>query len=838
MNFVQEPTRRQVALFCLLITLLPSAAPAQQQTPAVQSFCIYFEAENFTGVSSSPGQGQWSRTSGTYLGGEAILDQNTNTTDSVSYTFHVPTNGTYSIWLAHLTSTNQNVLFTCRVEQGGSTGTNLQYATLPASPTRTDSNYVYQTDSWMAWSKSSVVLQGGAVALKLLHNASATAASLVDAVQVVGDSQFVPDWLENVSKPFSYFVEAETFDGGTNTPLNADGSPTWVFGWWNIWDYIYASGGQEAVALYADAHPLTHTFTVPKAGTYYLWMEHYVNPYYLVPDTCVVEQDGQTVTNLVFGSHTPSIDRDDPDYHFRPGFWTCWSVHPATLAAGPVTLKVYYNDPGIQSSGQWDAMHIVDDPAYVPGFSPLARTDVPDFRFRFRIDSITAPSAPSNTAWYLVNYNYPLTFWMTNYQWSAWLDVSGDLKEALLNSYPNSYSGIWPFSANFVFYPPGIITNMTLTVEWETAIKSGSYTATYLTGNFGVLLWRNSPAPMPHVCGPSSEFNQRYISLGAGLTTNDIPRQFTIVDRFMGVDYEVKAWTEGLDLLHRLGINTISTEGYPAGKSALAQLGVTKTSFAVYVPPYIFDADLSQTTDAAMDTWAQGQAAAVTNAGWDVTDVGWYGMSDEPAWYDPYQYTHSGPDLPGVFRAYLQNKGFLPGDFGAADWSGVDFIGRGSATTLPTKRLHYWTQRFFAENSADVYSRYAQAMERAFYPGLLMTVNWNNFGGRYYTPGPFGYNPDATSPDAATGGHDWIDFGRHRGITGLWTEDWFSDDYARRWSYFASKLRSGANKYNDSRTNNAPPAIRFGGYVVGGTAGAKAGGTLQKVLAILGHGGK
>ena len=42
------------------------------------------------------------------------------------------------------------------------------------------------------------------------------------------------------------------------------------------------------------------------------------------------------------------------------------------------------------------------------------------------------------------------------------------------------------------------------------------------------------------------------------------------------------------------------------------------------------------------------------------------------------------------------------------------------------------------------------AMQNAFTPNVTVFVNWNNWAGRFYTPGG-----SEKSPSAGTGGHDW-----------------------------------------------------------------------------------
>ena len=47
-----------------------------------------------------------------------------------------------------------------------------------------------------------------------------------------------------------------------------------------------------------------------------------------------------------------------------------------------------------------------------------------------------------------------------------------------------------------------------------------------------------------------------------------------------------------------------------------------------------------------------------------------------------------------------------------------------------------------------------------------------SFAGRGYVPGPVGNNKAKNSTTAAMLSLDWMEFGRARGCTMLWTEDW------------------------------------------------------------------
>jgi hypothetical protein len=157
---------------------------------------------------------------------------------------------------------------------------------------------------------------------------------------------------------------------------------------------------------------------------------------------------------------------------------------------------------------------------------------------------------------------------------------------------------------------------------------------------------------------------------------------------------------------------------------------------------------------------------------------------------------------------------------------GYDQGDRKNATTLPEKRLFYWSQRFFPRQSAEHFAMTTRAMEEAFYAGIPLMVNWNFFAGRCYTPGPFGNNPDKKDRDAAFGGHDWFEFGRLRGSTTPCVEDWFGDEQAVQWAYYSDKLRS------------ASATEEFGAYVIPRMSGTIRDGIMYKIMSIVGHGGK
>ena len=62
--------------------------------------------------------------------------------------------------------------------------------------------------------------------------------------------------------------------------------------------------------------------------------------------------------------------------------------------------------------------------------------------------------------------------------------------------------------------------------------------------------------------------------------------------------------------------------------------------------------------------------------------------------------------------------------------------------------------------SSRFFSEVARAYEAELGQGVPVMVNFNNFLGRFYQPGPVGNNKDKQNPNAAMGQHDWLEFGR------------------------------------------------------------------------------
>lgn len=422
--------------------------------------------------------------------------------------------------------------------------------------------------------------------------------------------------------------------------------------------------------------------------------------------------------------------------------------------------------------------------------------------------------------------------------WSAWVTFDRAAAQASVgqHAYPNNYMRDFPVVLRLSI--GGVVdpTAVEVEVKFDGEVKVTAMSAELYAGSLGLLVWREKEAggaaeTLPRIA-TMAEYNRRYWSVfaGARIPPEQRPRHFPIVERLIWGDADRVALREGLTALTEAGFSAIMIGPDERARKILAELGVTHTAWAVYNPPgYAFDFAPGITPE-AIDQWAQQQAAPFDKAGFKRDDMVMYAMSDEPGWYYPSTLKTLAANPQGMerFRAFMRGKGLSPEDVGAASWDAVMLSADRMATDLKARRLFYWTMRFVSHDSSRHFAASTRALEKQFYPGMNIFTNWNNFSSRFYTAGPFAHNPDKTSPLAAMGGHDWLEFGRLRGGTMIWTEDWFSDAQAYQWSLYAAHMRSAA----------ALGGVEFGAYVIPRTAGDIEEGVLQKILCVVGSGGK
>lgn len=470
------------------------------------------------------------------------------------------------------------------------------------------------------------------------------------------------------------------------------------------------------------------------------------------------------------------------------------------------------------------------------GAAALLPADVPTFRWRARVN--VAGGQPAGTRTFKIGIDAigvpPVS--VTGTAWTDWI-VFGPIQAATaLQGYPNNWLRRFPVRIMLRFV--GVTDPASVDAE---LVFDGSGAVIPLHGDLfgptlGINVWRDSGG-YPHAAS-LADYNQQFYwpDIDRTLFPEDLrPQHFVLVDRFIGGDEDRRNWGEGIERTAQNGCNGLLLPASKPIHDLLVQAGLHRVAAGTYMPPgYAFSFGVQPrvppATQAQIDTWAKAQAKTYTDSGYAPTDVAVFAMSDEPAFYYPENLRNvaAQPEALAAFRQYLKDQGLQPADLGAATWDTVLPLGRSGAVDLPSSRLFYWTGRFFPYASAQHFANCTRALERAFYPGLPVFTNWNFFAGRCYVPGGSGKNVDATSPDASLGSHDWLEFGRLRGGTAMWTEDWIFNYTAYQWSFYAAKLRSAAEK----------SGVGFGGYLIGATCTDLDHGLLRKALSIVGNGGK
>jgi hypothetical protein len=474
-------------------------------------------------------------------------------------------------------------------------------------------------------------------------------------------------------------------------------------------------------------------------------------------------------------------------------------------------------------------------------FAALTAEDVPTFQVRARVLACDGQDpVKKRFNFYIADARATVI----DGDWSPWLAFGSKQAYDTLKLYPNLYLKRYPVVTHLKLANPAATTRVEVELRLEEDGPVSRYTTDLFGPRLGLMVWRDAEK-RPHVA-PMSVYNERYweVLKTISIPEADRPKLFPIIDRFVGGGDDEKEWTDGLSNLARAGFNALMVPADVKHRELLLKAGLRNTAGAIYNPPgYAFEftakpGTVSEgwtgkpgaTTPEAIEKWAHERIDPFLKAGFKPEEIAAYALSDEPGWYFPLWFRALPESSTGMqrFQDYLRAQGLAPADLGAADWEAVRPIGRSRAVDLPSRRLFYWTVRFFAADSARHFANVTRAMEKASRPGLPVFTNWNNFSGRAYCPGAGGNNPDKTSPDVAMGGHDWLEYGRLRGTTMMWTEDWFSDANAWQWSFYCAKLRCAAEK----------GGVQFGGYVIPRTAGDRPDGVLQKILTIIGSGGK
>ena len=155
---------------------------------------------------------------------------------------------------------------------------------------------------------------------------------------------------------------------------------------------------------------------------------------------------------------------------------------------------------------------------------------------------------------------------------------------------------------------------------------------------------------------------------GRAHTQTDLrPKNFVLVDRFIGGDDDRIDWKEGFENLSRAGFSAVMAPPNLPMKELLHQAGVNHTGWAVYSPPgYAFSTPLpGAKAPESPSVWATKQAKPYLDNGFAPQDIAVFAMSDEPGWYYPAQYGMlQDAEAAQRFRDYLQSNNLDPRDLG------------------------------------------------------------------------------------------------------------------------------------------------------------------------------
>lgn len=475
--------------------------------------------------------------------------------------------------------------------------------------------------------------------------------------------------------------------------------------------------------------------------------------------------------------------------------------------------------------------------------------EVPAFKIRARILEADGKKPAADQVFKLGMEGTTQTVEWKGGEWSPWFSSTPEQTTVILDAWYNKNNGLWQVVAK-----AGIsagkddtrleveneINGETSKSEAHLSRKGADPSHLFLAGGgwnrgmaglpdnsiLGFLIWKGDDAKIHmdtlaghgrRVYGPTMD--------AAKLPENERPKQIIFTDGMRYADDDLIFIKEGLERLRGLGFNTAHPVT-PNLNAAIRQAGFTHIAGMTYMPPgYVWNFKPDAERQKDITDFVKSQINPLYALGWKPEEIANWSTSDEPGWYypDTYKEFNANPIALAAFRAYLQKQGLKPADVGKTAWNEVQFVERRAFTDLPSRRLFYWSNRFGPWASSQYFSEITKGYEAEVRPGVPVLVNFNNFTGRMYVPRPL-----AETARDGTGGHDWMEFGRARAATAMASEDWIDDPYAYQLSFAASRLWS-ASQENGSG---------FGFLVVPRVSGQRPFGMAQKILSLVGHGGK
>ena len=464
--------------------------------------------------------------------------------------------------------------------------------------------------------------------------------------------------------------------------------------------------------------------------------------------------------------------------------------------------------------------------------SALEARQIPLFRIRARVTEMGGHEPPAQS----VTFKFKVgnqTASTQGTEWGPWLDFTTAGGKTTPESSLKSARQDRPTIQKLLLQVSPAVnpTLVSAQVRFSEPAQTVDLQGDLFGPNLGIMVWRDASTGAPRAA-TLADYNQRYWHEfdATPLSVSERPKHFLIVDRFIGGDDDLRDWQEGISHLAQTGITAMLVPASAPLRSMLLKAGLQKIALGGGISGGPLGLG-SSTAD--IQKWSSSFASKYFKADYQPADFSLFALADEPGWYYPssLEDVDKNPELLETFRHYLAEQHLTPAMLGTTTWEQIHPIGHSKVSAsapLPTRRLFYWTCRFFPWYAADHMRQGTNELHHVFTPELKTFSNWNNFAGQFYFEGFPAHNPNPQSPDAAMAAPDWFESGRMHATDLVWTEDWFSNDRAYQWSFYSAKFRSIAYKNG----------LEFGGYIVGRSDGEPLDGFLQKVLALIGSGAK
>jgi hypothetical protein len=553
-----------------------------------------------------------------------------------------------------------------------------------------------------------------------------------------------PTWADDALRRASVFVEGEDF---------VPSGPEWVAGeGWH--DDIYeANSGNAVLANDGGKGEATKEVVIPADGTYNAWVRYLKVGAYAGTFGLRVEQNGQVALDAEYRTKPEGAD-------WKP----VWEKFEGKLVAGPAKLTFYIKQPGIRQ--RIDCVLLTPNLTYEPNYRDFA----PQVFLRVRL-SEPQESVSVRVSTYQhrapVWYGEPGTIGATGLgsaeplppgTWSPWVEISPwmDADKWLTTVKLRFMSGDKPL--------PSVKADLQIAPEADEA-QARTFSED-LDGEIVSLSLPGNLRKYPDLPALASELSARHRATAKALAVSPVPAAQPAIQRELWISgwgnsfRSRKILALEMETTRILGASAVN-DLYGVRREIGDRLGIRSGFLSQWVPYQAWGCPMSPDLPKMMDDHFARVAADIrTEDPEGLAHCYRNILQDEPGTSD-LKHLAECPHCSAAFRAFLEERGLAPADFGAATWDGIKPIPRDQATGQPTRRLHYWSIEYRDWTNARLVREGRLAAEKHLGSHILNTVN--------FTDGPLsGWGAGMIE------GPDWFLCGRMGSVSQMWSEDWAS----------------------------------------------------------------